>query len=441
MRALLLLAASCGSVILAAPLETAPPAHAQGAVNRLSPTISSLSSTPSGQRAQALAQFWKARRHGGGPLIEPASQPGYSLITFVYRNEPGVHRVVLEAPVEALMIASGQNLETLGTMTLLPDSDIWFLSLIARDDLRTSYRFLISREGENQQQARTDGLNAKRFAAGTREERSLLELDRAPAQSWVSTTPGAANRREGEWKQFYVPSKVYGEERVTHVYYPANYDPARKARYPVLIALRWASFGLAIPTGQIIESLATQGRIPPAVIVTAEMANEEDMAHLEKLTDYVAGELLPWLREHANVTRNPNSVVIAGTSRRGMGAAYVALMRPDAVRNVLSLSGAFYWSAQGEAEPEWLIRQYVKAPRRPIHFFLAAGQIETVVTPRNLGHYALSTTRHMRSVLEAKGYSICYQEYYGGHGEVNWQDAVDDGLACLMSPRVHGKGR
>ena len=43
-----------------------------------------------------------------------------------------------------------------------------------------------------------------------------------------------------------------------------------------------------------------------------------------------------------------------------------------------------------------------------------------------------ASNRHFRDVLQAKGYSVHYQEYNGGHHEANWRGSVADGLIILM---------
>jgi enterochelin esterase family protein len=71
---------------------------------------------------------------------------------------------------------------------------------------------------------------------------------------------------------------------------------------------------------------------------------------------------------------------------------------------------------------------------RDIELYVATGTLETVVTPTNRGHYPLATARHLRDVLEAKGYDYDYDEFVGVHDEMNWQSALADGLRALLRP-------
>jgi len=40
--------------------------------------------------------------------------------------------------------------------------------------------------------------------------------------------------------------------------------------------------------------------------------------------------------------------------------------------------------------------------------------------------------RHMRDVLQAKGYSVHYREFNGGHEYLNWRGTLADALLALV---------
>lgn len=43
-------------------------------------------------------------------------------------------------------------------------------------------------------------------------------------------------------------------------------------------------------------------------------------------------------------------------------------------------------------------------------------------------------SRHFGDVAVAKGYDIHYQEFAGGHADVNWRGRLADGLIYLTHP-------
>jgi enterochelin esterase-like enzyme len=44
----------------------------------------------------------------------------------------------------------------------------------------------------------------------------------------------------------------------------------------------------------------------------------------------------------------------------------------------------------------------------------------------------VSSNRHLRTVLEAKGYDTWYSEYSGGHDYAGWQAALPQALMDLL---------
>lgn len=171
------------------------------------------------------------------------------------------------------------------------------------------------------------------------------------------------------------------------------------------------------------------------MVALADLEPGTDTTAFQSTTAFVVDRFLPWLAERYNTSLDAEQVVISGTSQRGMVAALVAHRRPEAVGNVISLSGSYYWRPAGASEYEWVPRLYAESPARPVELYVTAGELETVVTPGNAGHYMVATNRHFRDVLSAAGYRFTYREFNGVHSELNWQDGLAEGLIRLIGPR------
>ncbi|HEY6249651.1 MAG TPA: alpha/beta hydrolase-fold protein [Candidatus Angelobacter sp.] len=150
-------------------------------------------------------------------------------------------------------------------------------------------------------------------------------------------------------------------------------------------------------------------------------------------------KMIPWVRRHYNVTRNPKNTVVGGLSYGGLAAACAAFRHPETFGNVLSQSGGFSWTpSKGdnpleyrfEEEPNWMARQFVASPRIQVRFYLTVGTDE--FDPAGRGQGLLGANRHLRDVLLAKGYEVHYQEYYGGHDFLSWRGSLADGLIALI---------
>jgi enterochelin esterase-like enzyme len=150
---------------------------------------------------------------------------------------------------------------------------------------------------------------------------------------------------------------------------------------------------------------------------------------------FLTQELLPRLRRLYAVTIDPEQTIVAGSSYGGLAAAFAGLSAPTIFGNVLSQSGAFWWSPEGEEEPEWLTRHYATRERLPLRWYLDVGFLE-----EEPGYRMVTVTRHLRDVLQAKGYPVQYAEVSGGHEYLSWRGTLAEGLLALMGQKQMGAG-
>ena len=148
-------------------------------------------------------------------------------------------------------------------------------------------------------------------------------------------------------------------------------------------------------------------------------------------------EVLPWAHGRYNFTSDPTQTVVAGSSLGGLAAACAGLWHPETFGNVLAQSGAFHRAppsasdtAESSSEPNWLVRQFISGPRKPLRFYLDAGSAEFNATGG--ADAILFCTRTLRDVLRAKGYEVHFQEFVGGHDYLSWRGTLADGLIALM---------
>jgi enterochelin esterase family protein len=147
------------------------------------------------------------------------------------------------------------------------------------------------------------------------------------------------------------------------------------------------------------------------------------------MCDFLTQELLPWIQERYSVTHDSQQTIIGGISLGGLAAVFAGFRHPDAFGNILSQSGSFYWMPEGEAEDEWLTRQFANNPTLPLRFYLEVGLLENGLGPFPTN---LRANRHLRTVLEAKGYTLEYAEFNGGHEMLTWRGTLVNGLLALI---------
>ena len=267
---------------------------------------------------------------------------------------------------------------------------------------------------------------------------SFLELPDAPKQPWLEKRPGDAEGTLSEEKT--IDSSVLKQKRSFKVY-TAPHDKNPETIPWLLIVFDGDFYSARYPT--ILDNLKAQGKIPnlTVVFVYQSAQRDQELHCWEPFAEFVTRELMPTVRKDYRLSSEPNHVIIGGASAGGLMAAYCALKHPETYGNVLSMSGAYWWSPEandeistGTPEPGWLSRQYAATPKLPIHFFLSAGRFENGY-PVSL----LAENRRFRDVLLAKSYSIRYSEYSSGHATLCWDTPFVDGLVHLTADSVNAK--
>ena len=381
----------------------------------------------------ALERFWRRLAAEGTPLVEPVEgRPNERLVTFVWRGGDETRNVlVVVSPSD---LGSEEGIAG-ARLSRIPGTDVWFKSRRMRADARFGYAFsvndsLATKTSEAEEEARWAALKPDPLNPRQAPEPlvSLAELPAARKQPWIVPRPDVPKGRLAESS---FRSDRLGNERIVRVYTPPGYDPKGKP-YGLLVVLDGRTYTSDIPGSAVLDNLLAARRIPPLVAVF--VANPSAEARVRELSchppfaEFLARELIPWVRRGYRITEDPARIAIAGSSLGGLAAACAAVRHPEVFGNVLSLSGSFYWRPPGDTEPEWLARQLATGPKLPLRFYLEAGLMED--TPRE-GTSLLAANRHLRTVLQARGSAVEYREFNGGHSILNWRGSFADGLLAL----------
>ena len=403
----------------------------------ISLTIETLKEDLEAGNAAALDAFWETISQQDTPLIESIEgDDKYSLVTFLWRAAEE------DQGVEVVNNLSGGD--AVDAMTHLPETDLWYKTYRVHNETRESYQFAVG--GSNV----TDPLNSRQHVFPDDEEieftgwvSSVFEMPDAPPQPWTTARP---NVPKGQIHASRMHSEVLDNEYRVWVYTPPGYT-ADGAPYGFLLVLDGWVFLNLIPTPIILDNLQADGLLPPlAAVMVGSLGSPfhptrfRDLGCYPPFAEFLTQELLPWARGNYHLSNNPAQTTVAGSSLGGLMAAFIGLQHSEIFGNVISLSGAFFWRPEDDHEDEWLGRQYAASPKLPLNFYLEAGLLETEIGSAGLGWYnILLTTRHMRDVLQAKGYPVHYSEFSGGHNPMNWQGTFANALLALLGKSTNDK--
>ncbi|MFS8934279.1 enterochelin esterase domain-containing protein [Cupriavidus taiwanensis] len=391
--------------------------------------------------AQALASggntnaFWQDMARRGTPLVEPlpptpgSGQEAMVRVTFLWRGA--------RDNVRLLGSPAGDH----DPLLRLGDSDVWYRSYRVPAATRMSYQLapdvpVLDQPAAQRRRAilatvQRDPLNPRTFpdhGADPFQLKSVLELPAAPPQPWLAPRAGVP---AGTVTPYRIDSRILGEARDIYVYRPARARPTA-----TLVLFDAHAYLSLVPTPTLLDNLIDAGLLPPvAALIVANPSAAARAAQLPPnpaFADFLANELMPWAAT-LGLDAPADRTVVAGSSYGGLAAAYAGLRHPQRFGLVLSQSGSFWWGPGGAPDqpprqPQWLIREYAASPRLPLRFYLEAGRFEEGRGAVNI----LTTTRHMRDVLAAKGYPVVHAEHASGHDYLQWRGTLACGLIALL---------
>jgi len=374
----------------------------------------------------ALTAFWTRIEKSGAPLIErvPGSDE-VSFVTFLWRGDSGTRNVVIFDGVAGF--------DARDRMIQLEHTNLWYKTYRVRNDARFAYNLSpndslvslnsISDDAEMETRLasfRVDPLNPHR-CPGTfnHGESSYVELAGA-RPSVLGHTPlefrGSTNAKA-------FASHILKSERKLWIYTPPGY-PEISHRAPLLVFFDGDRNIDWIP--RVLDALIYDKSIPRSVAVLIENPSKAlrniDLPCSERFSDFLATELVPWMRANYNVSSDPRQTIAIGSSYGGLAATFASLRHPEIFGGVISLSGSFWWKPAHEQEPEWLTQQFVPAKKTDTRFYLEVGLMEDPAMQ-------IATNRHMRDVLLAKGSQVGYREYNGGHALLNCNVRTAEGCS------------
>jgi enterochelin esterase family protein len=398
--------------------------------------LSALRDALSSGVTDAEAQFWSAVEGAGTPIVESTEvHPGEARVTFLWKGTAETRSVRLISGPQII-----DKFKDLGFQRL-DGTDVWFLTLHVPRGWRVGYMLVENAEqrgypegGAWMAAAINDPLNRLHTEqdAAAPKSYSIFETPGAPPEPWLRRHPGAA---AGAVTTRQLTSARLGTERTVDVYVPVRYGVAGERPAGTVYLFDGDDYLRDMRIADLLDNLIGEHRIAPLVAVMVRAlpgdARNRELSCDPNFTEFLAAELVPWVRHNYPVSADPRRTIVGGYSLGGLEAAYAASVHPELFGAVLSQSGSFQWrpaspGAANLSEP-WMATQYAAAGTRQVRFFLSVGLYE----PGLQG--GLINNRRMRDALRARGYELKYEEVEGQHDPINWRLTLPDGLMFLAS--------
>jgi enterochelin esterase-like enzyme len=426
------------ALLISSRIAKSAEAQAEPQSPQLRALASELSTSPAASDA-----FWAGLSGTKYPLIEDIpGRPHDALYTFLWHAEPGQEALnVLFNGWFPLHAAKGFD-----SFTRLGQSNLWYTSYVFPRTAHLRYE-LIAPKGWHASPDR-----ATYFAMDGREYETFHDPLNPRLNDWnnalvsyaegpdAKTSPYLTKRAAtpaGTLEELDIDSKILGNRRTLQVYLPPGYRHDSRS-YGLLLAFDGIQYTTAIPTPAILDNMIAAHAIPPVIAVFLESPDRDsEFPPNDSFQSFISTELLPLLRAHYKLSRDPRRSAVLGSSYGGIAAAYTAFNFPDLFGNVISQSGSYGWAPPGATPPPvppppqptprgpgadtgWLIKRIAESPAKKIRFYLDAGIWE--------GNTLLLSNRLLQSVLIGKGYDVVYVEGDGTHHAYYWMLRLPGGL-------------
>jgi len=412
-----------------------------------SPAIARLERNVFAGQTAAVQEFWSTIESQGSPLIE--NIPGDSqtvLATFVWKDSGDTKSVILNARIDSADPLSDHR----SRLQQLAGTNVWYLSHRFPADAEFLYQLMVNLPPSNsgspaaamQRSLRPDPLNLSPYPAKSDplfdpvqpwRNGSVARMPAAPDNPWLARQPTVPT---GELHEAAIKSSVLtmANPRTVWVYTPTG--PPLRNQNLLIVFDGGTTYQYRIPTATILDNLYAAGKIDQTVAVFVDNGGEAralEMTFSDPFVKFLTDELLPWVQEKYALKTDAAHTVLCGDSLGGLISAYAALRRPDVFGKVIAQSGSFQFKNLNDVDrqPEWLVRQFAKAPESSVFFHFDVGQMED--RPEgNDGTTLLDANRHLRDLLKARGYAVHYVEVYSDHDPVHWRRTLPEALTVTL---------
>lgn len=400
----------------------------------VSPILKQLYNDLQEGREEVLEGFWKDVEKKGTPLIEKIEGDNeYYMVTLVWKATSPIDNVCV--------IGEMFGWDTKDTkLEQLLNSNLWYRTWKIRGNAHSVYFFIINEhEGQewNQLDFRLDQFNSNKHVCIEDEkkpgefylafkEESYVRLPEFKENIWTIEKEDVLKGKLELFDDF--ESKILNNKRRVWVYTPANYSNRDKPYGLAVFTDGWEYVHVS-KAPIVFDNLIAEGKISPmcAVFIDSNEDRSIELTCCDKFIDFLMEEIIPWMNDKYNISKDRKKNVIVGFSYGGLTANYVALKHPEIFSKVFCHSGGLYWKAKDDKNDRgFILRKYEESEKLPIDFYVTFGEFEK----ESEEHF--KANKDFIKILESNGYSFKYEEFMGGHTFIDVKINLANGLMYLL---------
>lgn len=316
------------------------------------------------------------------------------------------------------------GLESANSLTRVPNTDLWYLTLDIPYGSRVEYKFEIHHHDRSEWIEDPRNPNRARDPFGAN---SALHAFGYEVPDWVHPDSLA---RPGLLEPFGFHSKAFGGTRTGKIYLPARF---RKTRlYPLLVVHDGSDYLNFAVMKTVLDNLIERLEIPDMIVAFTDSPDRlREYANDERHARFLTEELLPDITKRFPIMDRPQSRCLMGASFGAVAAFSTAWRYPGVWGRLLLQSGSFAFSDIGKSNRRGplfdgivkfvnRVREEPKAVSERV--FMSCGVYESLIYEN----------RSLVPLLDSTGMQVKFVEARDGHNWENWRDRLREGLSWLF---------
>lgn len=420
------------------------------------------------------------------PIIENIPDKSEKLVTFLYRMRPD--ELDGKTSIYFLSGAAGYTFNESSQFSLIPGTDIAYLSMELPPELRTGYNLVKVHDSDrskiqadasdiyprlvgedarfeallghlySENRVIPDPLNVKTITYYKDMDKqdeifgkeSILELPLAPQLADISFSHENSKIVRDTLKQegrLIEDSVNFAEtslkdlpdyqstSRKYWIYLPPNYQTDSTTPYPLMLFLDGSSYLDDMPAHIYLESLITAGEITPCIAVFLDYVDgasrTKEYNCNDRFTQFLCCDFIEKLRREnqLNISTDPNFSTIIGASYAGLAAFYATLTRPDTFGHCLAQSPAFVGQPLSKLD-EMIHHASQQSNHSTFAFEIGSyenNMMQLEYEDGTVQYYSsFEVMKHVYEEMQANNLTTSLHEFVGGHNYICYRISLYD---------------